>query len=127
MAKASGSKGLQVYVRLSQRAEWEPARERALRVAEAVRADHPELVVTNMKKERRHGKVLIDWSQNHPAKTTVAVYSLRGGPEPSVSAPVTWDEVADCERTGDPGRLRFGPGEVLDRVHRMGDLFEDLL
>jgi len=44
-----------------------------------------------------------------------------------VSAPVTWDEVEDCERTGDPGRLRFGPGEVLDRVHRMGDLFEDLL
>ena len=127
VAKASGSKGLQVYVRLSQRAEWGPARERALRVAEAVRAEHPELVVTNMKKEHRHGKVLIDWSQNHPAKTTVAVYSLRGGPEPSVSAPVTWDEVADCERTGDPGRLRFGPGEVLDRVHRMGDLFEDLL
>jgi bifunctional non-homologous end joining protein LigD len=127
VAKASGSKGLQVYVRLSQRAEWEPSRERALRIAEAVQADHPELVVTNMKKEHRHGKVLIDWSQNHPTKTTVAVYSLRGGPEPSVSAPVTWDEVADCERTGDPGRLRFGPGEVLDRVHRMGDLFEGLL
>ncbi|HEY7881126.1 MAG TPA: ATP-dependent DNA ligase, partial [Streptosporangiaceae bacterium] len=102
-------------------------RRQAHGIATQLEQDRPDLVVSNMRKALRRNKVLIDWSQNHPAKTTVAVYSLRGGPEPSVSAPVTWDEVADCERTGDPGRLRFGPGEVLDRVHRMGDLFEDLL
>jgi bifunctional non-homologous end joining protein LigD len=125
-AKTSGSKGLQVYVRLPERTEWDNARERALRVAQSIEKDHPELVVTNMKKELRRHRVLIDWSQNHPAKTTVAVYSLRGGTDPAVSTPVTWDEVRDCERSGDPDRLRFGAGKVLDRVERHGDLFTSL-
>ena len=79
-----------------------------------------------MKKDLRHGRVLIDWSQNHPAKTTVAVYSLRGTADPSASAPVSWDEVRDCERGGDPQRLRFTPDQVLDRVQRHGDLFASL-
>ncbi len=126
LAKTSGSKGMQLYVRLPARTEWDTARQRALDLAHAVEQDHPELVVTNMKKELRRGRVLIDWSQNHQAKTTVAVYSLRGGPEPYVSAPVTWDEVRDCEACGDPARLRFSPGEVLDRVERAGDLFASL-
>ena len=125
-AKTSGSKGLQVYVRLPTRTDWDTARERALRIAQSIEKDHPELVVTNMKKELRRGRVLIDWSQNHPAKTTVAVYSLRGGTNPSVSTPVTWDEVHDCERNGDPDHLRFGAGEVLGRVERHGDLFTSL-
>jgi bifunctional non-homologous end joining protein LigD len=126
VAKTSGAKGLQVYVRLAAGTSWDTARERALRIARAVQADHPELVVTSQVKQLRHGKVLIDWNQNHPAKTTVAVYSLRGGPEPAVSTPVTWDEVADCGDSGGPARLRFSPGEVLDRVARLGDLFEPL-
>ena len=126
VAKTSGSKGMQVYVRLPARTEWDTARERALRIAQSIEKDHPELVVTNMKKNLRRHRVLIDWNQNHPAKTTVAVYSLRGGADPAVSTPVTWDEVADCEQSGDPGRLRFGPGEVLDRVERHGDLFAPL-
>lgn len=126
VAKTSGAKGLQVYVRLAARTSWDTARERALRVAQAVQDDHPELVVTTQARQLRHGKVLIDWNQNHPAKTTVAVYSLRGGPEPSVSTPVTWDEVADCAEHGDPARLRFSPGEVLDRVSQLGDLFGPL-
>jgi bifunctional non-homologous end joining protein LigD len=79
-----------------------------------------------MKKELRRRRVLIDWSQNHPAKTTVAVYSLRGGANPSVSTPVTWDEVRDCERSGDPDCLRFDAGDVLDRIERHGDLFAPL-
>jgi bifunctional non-homologous end joining protein LigD len=124
--KTSGSKGLQVYVRLPARTEWDTARERALRIAQSVEKDHPGLVVTNMKKELRRRRVLIDWSQNHPAKTTVAAYSLRGGASPSVSAPVTWDEVRDCERSGDPDRLRFDAGDVLDRIERHGDLFAAL-
>jgi bifunctional non-homologous end joining protein LigD len=127
VAKTSGSKGLQVYQRLGGRSGWDAIHARALKIAEAVRDDHPELVVTNMKKELRQGKVLIDWSQNNAAKTTVAVYSLRGGPRPSVSTPVTWEEVASCDSSGDPGELHFGPGEVLDRISRMGDLFDVLL
>jgi bifunctional non-homologous end joining protein LigD len=126
-AKTSGSKGLQVYVKLPARTEWETARERALHVAQSIEKDHPELVVTNMTKALRRGRVLIDWSQNHQAKTTVAVYSLRGVADPSVSTPVTWDEVRDCEQHGDPARLRFGPAEVLDRVQRHGDLFAALV
>jgi bifunctional non-homologous end joining protein LigD len=125
-AKTSGSKGLQVYVRLPARTEWDTARERALRIAQSVEKDHSGLVVTNMKKELRRRRVLIDWSQNHPAKTTVAAYSLRGGASPSVSTPVTWDEVSDCERSGDPDCLRFDSGDVIDRVERHGDLFAAL-
>ena len=127
VAKTSGSKGLQVYARLRGAIGWPTARELALGIADAVAADHPELVVTNMRKDLRRGKVLIDWSQNHPAKTTVAAYSLRARPEPTVSTPVSWDEVHDCERSGDPETLRFVATEVLDRVERDGDLFAPLL
>jgi bifunctional non-homologous end joining protein LigD len=126
VAKTSGSKGLQVYVKLPARTEWETARKRALDIAQSIEKDHPELVVTNMTKALRRNRVLIDWSQNHQAKTTVAVYSLRGTADPSVSTPVAWDEVRDCERHGDPARLRFGPAEVLARVERHGDLFAAL-
>jgi bifunctional non-homologous end joining protein LigD len=126
LAKTSGSKGLQLYVRLPARAEWDTASKRAHDLAQSVEKDHPEFVVSKMKKELRRGKVLIDWSQNHLAKTTVAVYSLRGGADPCASTPVTWDEVRDCEQSGDPDRLRFSPAEVLDRVKRDGDLFASL-
>ncbi len=123
VAKTSGSKGLQVYAPLPARTGWDRATERAHELARAVEAEHRELVVTNMRKDLRRGRVLIDWSQNSPAKTTIAVYSLRGVPEPSVSAPVTWDEVTECADSGDPARLRFGPAEVLRRAEAHGDLF----
>ncbi len=126
VAKTSGSKGLQVYLKLPARTEWDTARERALGVAQSIEKDHPGLVVTKMTKTLRRGRVLIDWSQNHPAKTTVAVYSLRGAADPTVSTPVTWNEVEDCDRGGDPARLRFTATEVLDRVERLGDLFAPL-
>jgi bifunctional non-homologous end joining protein LigD len=127
VAKTSGSKGLQLYARYRDAPDWPTARERAHEIAKAVAADHPELVVTNMRKDLRESRVLIDWSQNHPVKTTVAVYSLRARPEPTVSAPVTWDEVHDCERSNDPGRLRLTATDVLDRVERDGDLFSAVL
>ena len=76
-----------------------------------------------MRKSLRRGKVLIDWSQNHPAKTTVAAYSLRGRAEPTVSTPVTWDEVHRCAAAGDPALLRFTADDVLERVAGHGDLF----
>jgi bifunctional non-homologous end joining protein LigD len=127
LAKTSGSKGLQLYAHLSNRTDWPTARDRAHEIARAVATDHPELVVTNMRKDLRNGRVLIDWSQNHPVKTTVAVYSLRARPEPTVSTPVTWDEVHDCDRRGDPTILAFLASEVLDRVEHDGDLFAPLL
>jgi bifunctional non-homologous end joining protein LigD len=123
VVKTSGSKGLQLYARLTEPIDWPTSRELAHEISRAVAADHPELVVTNMRKDLRNGHVLIDWSQNHPAKTTVAVYSLRARPEPSVSTPVTWEEVHACERAGDPALLRFLATDVLDRVERYGDLF----
>jgi len=123
VAKTSGSKGLQVYVPLVGRPSWDRARTDAHRIATRLEAERPDLVVSNMRKSLRTGKVLVDWSQNHPAKTTVAAYSLRGRPEPTASTPVTWEEVAACHDAGEPGLLRFTAGDVLSRVAELGDLF----
>jgi bifunctional non-homologous end joining protein LigD len=121
--KTSGSKGLQVYLPLSGRPTWDKVRDRARGVAVQLERDHADLVVSTMRKALRPGKVLIDWSQNHPAKTTVAAYSLRGRSEPTVSTPVTWDEVDHCARSGEAADLRFTSDQVLTRVEARGDLF----
>jgi bifunctional non-homologous end joining protein LigD len=125
--KTSGSKGLQVYARVRARTSWEQQRERAHDIALKLEKDHPELVVSNMRKTLRAGRVLIDWSQNHPAKTTVAVYSVRAMATPTVSTPVTLAEMDRCASRKDPKILRFDTGEVLRRVERHGDLFAPLL
>jgi bifunctional non-homologous end joining protein LigD len=125
-AKTSGSKGLQLYVPLSGRTGWDTVRREARGIAVDLERRHPDLVVSNMRKELRRGKVLIDWSQNHPAKTTVAAYSLRARPVPTVSTPVTWEEVDACARGGDPDRLRFTADEVVARVESLGDLFAEV-
>ena len=96
-------------------------------VAEALAAKRPQLVVSNMKKSLRSRKVLVDWSQNDPHKTTVCVYSLRARERPTVSMPVTWDEVRDCLRAKDPSLLSFEADAALRRVERHGDLFAPLL
>jgi bifunctional non-homologous end joining protein LigD len=121
--KTSGSKGLQLYVPLGGRPSWQGLREDAHGIAIELEQEHPGLIVSNMRKELRRGKVLIDWSQNHPAKTTVAAYSLRGRAEPTVSTPVTWAEVKGCASHADAGLLTFTSDEVLERVARLGDLF----
>ena len=121
--KTSGSKGLQLYVPLTGRPTWEGIRDRAHGIAVRLERDHPDRVVSNMRKSLRTGKVLIDWSQNHPAKTTVAAYSLRAREEPTVSTPVSWDEVDDCASSGDPSDLRFTSDLVLERIEALGDLF----
>ena len=125
--KTSGSKGLQVYVPLRPPVPGETSRDQAHRFARDAERAMPDLVVSNMRKDLRRGKVLVDWSQNHPAKTTVAAYSLRARPRPTVSTPVRWEEVADCERSGDAGRLVFEHESVLSRVEATGDLFAPLL
>jgi bifunctional non-homologous end joining protein LigD len=124
--KTSGSKGLQVYVPLNTEGITyeEPAggtKGFALAVAQLLERQHPDLVVSNMAKDLRHGKVLVDWSQNDESKTTSGVYSLRAREHPTVSTPVTWDEVAAGR--DEPERLRFTAPEVLERVERLGDLF----
>jgi bifunctional non-homologous end joining protein LigD len=122
--KTSGSKGLQLYVPLDAKRPWEDVHSYARELAQRLEKEHPELVVWNMKKELRTGKVLVDWSQNNSAKTTIAVYSLRARPAPTVSTPVTWDEVEAC---ADPDDLRFTSADVLARVEELGDLFAPCL
>ena len=122
VAKTSGSKGLQLYLRLHPGVSDSNAL--AHEVARKLERDHPDAVVSNMKKDLRRGKVLIDWSQNNPIKTTIAVYSLRARPRPTVSAPVTWDEIDACAASGRPEDLVFEAADVLARVDEMGDLFE---
>ena len=124
VAKTSGSKGLQLYVPLNTPVTYRGGtKDFALTVAQLLEKRHPGEVVSSMKKELRPGKVLIDWSQNDQHKTTVCVYSLRARPRPTVSTPVTWDEVAATAASGDPDSLVFEADDVVERVARMGDLF----
>jgi bifunctional non-homologous end joining protein LigD len=94
--KTSGSKGLQVYATLGGKPSWEKSRTEAYEVATTLEKENPGLVTSNMRKTLRRDRVLIDWSQNHPAKTTVGAYSVRARPRPMVSTPVTWKEVRNC-------------------------------
>ena len=123
LAKTSGGKGLQLYARISG-VTSEQASDQARAYAERLERAQPRLVVSRMTKSLRPGKVLIDWSQNNGSKTTVAPYSLRARAHPTVSTPVTWDEVESCRKVED---LFFTAGAVLDRVAAHGDLFAALL
>jgi bifunctional non-homologous end joining protein LigD len=122
-AKTSGNKGLQLYVPI---AEAAPGRTSvyAKELAQRLVAAHPDLVVHRMTKALRPGKVLVDWSQNNEAKTTVAAYSLRARETPTVSTPISWDEVGSCTEAAD---LLFTAADVIDRVARDGDLLAPLL
>lgn len=120
--KTSGSKGLQLYVPLNTPHTHEHASSFALAVAQVLEKQHPDRIVSNMAKAVRSGKVFVDWSQNSRHKTTIAVYSLRARDRPTVSAPITWDEV-DAGARGEP--LSFESHQVLERVEQVGDLFAD--
>ena len=123
LPKTSGGKGLQLYAPLSGRTA-EQASELALGYAQRFERELPRLVVSRMTKSARPGKVLIDWSQNNGSKTTIAPYSLRARDLPTVSTPVTWDEVAACREVAD---LTFTAPDVLARVEAHGDLFAALV
>jgi bifunctional non-homologous end joining protein LigD len=125
-AKTSGSKGLQLYTKARPKTTWDGLRDEAHEIARKLESDHRELIVSNMRKSLRQGRVLIDWSQNHPAKTTVAVYSVRAMPLPTVSTPVAPREVHRCAKQRDPQVLVFEAADVLTRVQRHGDLFAPL-
>jgi bifunctional non-homologous end joining protein LigD len=123
LAKTSGGKGLQLYARISGLTS-DQASDQARAYAEQLEREHPRRIVSRMTKALRTGKVLIDWSQNNGSKTTVAPYSLRARPSPTVSTPVSWDEVQACHQ---PGELFFTADVTLDRVAELGDLFAPLL
>jgi bifunctional non-homologous end joining protein LigD len=126
-AKTSGSKGLQVYVPLNDEdVAYEQTKPFAHAVADLLQRRRPELVVSEMAKTERTGRVLVDWSQNDPHKTTVSVYSLRAKERPTISTPVQWAEVKACREAWDPALLRFDVREVLARVAEHGDLFADV-
>jgi bifunctional non-homologous end joining protein LigD len=121
-AKTSGSKGMQVYVPLNTSVTYDDTKPFAQALAQLLEKQHPKLVTSSMKKSLRPGKVFIDWSQNSRHKTTVAAYSLRARPRPTVSTPVTWEEIED-----DNLDLVFESADVLDRVADHGDVFAPVL
>jgi len=124
--KTSGSKGLQMYVPLNTEGPThESAANFALAVGQLLERQLAGRVTTVMAKNKRPGKIFVDWSQNAHHKTTIAPYSLRAREEPTVSTPVAWEEVAACG-AGDV-QLRFTSDEVLQRVTDKGDLFEPVL
>ena len=120
VAKTSGSKGMQVSAAIEVGDPELPSRY-ANGLAKRLERERGELIVSRMTKSLRPGKVFVDWSQNNPAKTTVAPYSLRAKATPTVSTPLLWDEV---ERGGN---LSFTAAEVLDRIEEHGDLFAAVL
>ena len=126
-AKTSGSKGLQMYVPLNTAVTYNETKPFAHELARLLEDAHRDLVVSDMKKALRTNKIFVDWSQNDDYKTTVCVYSLRAKDRPTVSTPVTWNEVEKCLKKGDPELLVFDSAQVLKRVEKHGDLFEPVL
>jgi bifunctional non-homologous end joining protein LigD len=126
--KTSGSKGMQMYVGLDGGADANAVGAYVRRCAQRLEKEDPDLVISRMERAQRGGKVFIDWSQNNAAKTTIAPYSPRGRDEPTVSMPVTWDEVEKTARSRARTQLplRFHLDEALERVDDIGDLLEPL-
>ncbi len=123
-AKVSGSKGIQLYLPLNTRSSYEITQPFARSIAQLIETQNPNLAVSEMPKEKRVGKVFIDWSQNTDYKTTVGVYSLRAKQErPFVSMPVTWDELHRARKRTTAEELYFDPKAALARLEKVGDLF----
>jgi bifunctional non-homologous end joining protein LigD len=125
--KTSGSKGLQIYVPLNTKTSYDETKPFAHALARLLENEHRDLVVSDMKKAIRTNKVFVDWSQNDEHKTTISVYSLRARERPTVSTPVTWDEVERTLKKKDASLLVFESNQVLERVEKSGDLFAPLL
>jgi bifunctional non-homologous end joining protein LigD len=125
--KTSGSKGLQIYVPLNTPTNYEATKTFSHALATLLEQEHPELVVSDMKKQIRTGKVFVDWSQNDEHKTTIGVYSLRAREHPTASTPVTWEEGERTLRKKDPNLLVFEAKQVVARVEKMGDFFAPVL
>jgi bifunctional non-homologous end joining protein LigD len=124
LVKTSGSKGLQVYVPLEEPGTYDDTKPMAKAIAELLERDRPDAVVSRMKRSLRAGKVLVDWSQNTEHKSMVCAYSVRAKERPTVSTPITWEELEEALHAGDPDRLVFEMGDVIERTAARGDLFE---
>jgi bifunctional non-homologous end joining protein LigD len=122
--KTSGGKGLHVYVPLNTPETYDRTKAFARTVARHLTARNPDGVTDLMPKARRAGKVFVDWSQNDPGKSTVAPYSMRGLQYPTVSMPVTWDEVGAAVARAEVDPLVFLASDVAGRLDRVGDVFE---
>jgi len=127
LIKSTGSKGLQVHIPLNTPTSFEATKSFARALAIMMQQAYPDRIVHDMKKNLREGKVLIDWSQNDPGKTTVNVYSLRARARPFTAAPLQWDEISRYVKKGDSESFFLEAEEVLARVKKEGDLFADLL
>jgi bifunctional non-homologous end joining protein LigD len=125
--KTSGSKGLQIYVPLNTKTHYDETKPFAHAMARLLENEHRDMVVSDMKKAIRTNKVFVDWSQNDEHKTTVSIYSLRARERPTVSTPVTWEEVERTLKKKDATLLVFEFDQVLKRVEKMGDLFAPVL
>jgi bifunctional non-homologous end joining protein LigD len=119
VAKTSGGYGMHVYASLDGSSSYTETKGFARLLAARLACEQPGEVTDRSEKELREGRVLVDWAQNNATRSTVAPYSPRATDSPSVSTPLTWEEV----EAADPGALRFTPQRVLERVRRMGDLF----
>ena len=123
LVKTSGSKGLQLYVPLNGRADYDHTKAFARSLARLQEKEHPDLVVSRMKRELRGGKVYVDWQQNENFKTTVCAYSLRAREQPTASTPLRWEEVEAAVDDGDASALVFDAAAALERAACHGDLF----
>lgn len=126
-AKTSGSKGLQIYVPLNTPVTYNETKGFSHALARLLEQEHRDMVVSDMKKALRVGKIFVDWSQNDEHKTTINVYSLRARERPTVSTPVAWEEVEKCLKKKDADLLVFDSKQVLNRVEKMGDIFAPVL
>lgn len=125
--KTSGSKGLQLYVPLNTDITYASTQPFGRALAQLAESEHPDLVTSTVERDKRHNKVLIDWAQNAPSRTTVAAYSVRAVEQPRISTPVTWEEIGQALERGDADRLRFSPEDVLARIEERGDLMAPVL
>lgn len=126
-AKTSGSKGMQIYVPLNTKTSYDETKPFAHALARLLENEHRDLVVSDMKKAVRGGKVFVDWSQNDEHKTTISVYSLRARERPTVSAPITWDEIERALKKKDAALLVFEAPHVIERMEKLDDLFAPML
>ncbi len=125
--KTSGGKGLHLYVPLNTPTTFDQTKSFAHALAQMLARDYPDEITANMRKSEREGKVFVDWSQNDRHKTTVCVYSLRAGARPTVSMPVTWEELEKALHKQNSSMLTFEAEEALVRVGKVGDLFAPVL
>jgi bifunctional non-homologous end joining protein LigD len=128
LIKVSGSKGIHVHVPLNTKVTYEMTQAFAQSIAQYLATEHPKLIVSEMAKSKRTGKVFIDWSQNSEHKSTVSVYSLRAkAKKPFVAVPIGWDELKDALNEKDARSLLFEPEAALERLDQVGDLFAPAL